>query len=282
MNLPEPVVRKVRSLDGTEIYYDYYSVPSDRLVLVVPGFWRTRRWPTMLELARRIGASGAAAAILDLRGHGDSGGRFGFNLGEYRDLEAVARDLVARGAAHRIDVIAFSLGASIAVTAAARVPELPWGAFLLVSPVARFRSIFPAANPFTLHRHLTFSQAFRSPRFDWGFCFRSKLDAAREIANAAIDVTIIHARHDWLVHHRHGRILWERAPEPRKLIILPVRGRYHADRLMTAAPEAFDPVLDEFLRKCEGPRSARGPSGHRQISPVTPSETGESPFPSGG
>src|SRR5688572_30136105 len=44
----------VPSFDGTIIHYDIYDTPSPSpsAVLVIPGFWRDRRHPSMVRLAR--------------------------------------------------------------------------------------------------------------------------------------------------------------------------------------------------------------------------------------
>ncbi|HSN69350.1 MAG TPA: alpha/beta fold hydrolase [Thermoanaerobaculia bacterium] len=218
------------------------------MVLIIPGFWRSRRWASIDALVRAVSAH-ASAAVMDLRGHGDSGGTFGFNLHEWRDVAAVARDLVETDGFRRIDLLGFSLGASIAVTAAAREPAIPWGELLLISPVSDFARIRPRLNPLTMRRHIAFSQAFRRPRFDWGFPFREKIRAADEIGKVTVPVTIVHVRRDWLVHHAHSETLYARAREPKRLALLDVPGRWHADRILTSAPDAIEPVLREFLAK---------------------------------
>ncbi len=245
---PRPLVRDVASFDATRIRYDLYSSNQNRVVLVVPGFWRVRRWPALIALAEQILGGGASAAVMDLRGHGESEGTFGFNLHEWRDVAAIAGDLAGQGFS-RIDLLGFSLGASIAITAAARARDLPWGALFVISPVADFARIRPRLNPFTMHRHLAFAQAFRRPRFDWGFAFREKIRAAEEIGRLSVPVTIVHVRRDWLIHHRHAETLFARARDPKRLALLDIPGRWHADRILTSAPKAIEPILAEFLRK---------------------------------
>ncbi len=87
------VSRAVRSFDGTDIWYDFYERPGDAVVVVLPGFWRTRRHASLTKLAEIITRRGRSVAVLDLRGHGESGGRFGFNRDEFRDVELVLADL---------------------------------------------------------------------------------------------------------------------------------------------------------------------------------------------
>lgn len=239
--------RSVSSFGGVDIYYDFYPGRSGRVVLVVPGFWRHRRYPSMMDLAARIVARGHATAVMDLRGHGESSGRFGFNRHEWQDVAAVARDVRAVSGASRIDVIAFSIGGAIAITAMNRVRDLPWGELLLISAVAAFGTLRPWINPWVAHRHLAASQVLRTPRFDWMFALSPKIRAADEIGTIGCPVTIVHVHRDWLVHHSHAAELFGRAREPKRLHLLEIGGQWHADRIFAQAPEAIDPILDQFL-----------------------------------
>src|SRR3954467_3417838 len=111
-----PVAGVVRSFDGTEIAYDLYDHTSRSLVLVIPGFWRDRRHPSMLALTSHLTNLGYRAAIADPRGHGDSGGTYGFNLYEHYDTAAVAEELLRRLPIESITIVALSHGAAAALS----------------------------------------------------------------------------------------------------------------------------------------------------------------------
>src|SRR5207253_1491182 len=114
--------------------------------------------PSMTHLAGLLTSSGYRTAVVDVRGHGDSEGTYGFNFNEHYDIAAVANDLLRRTAVEEITLIGFSYGGAIAISTAAR-HELPLSSLLLISPVADFQMIVPRINPFTIHRHIAFSQA---------------------------------------------------------------------------------------------------------------------------
>src|SRR4029077_3519611 len=172
-----PVSGIVHSFDATPIAYDLYDHTSRSLVLVVPGFWRDRRRPSMLTLASHLRELGYRAAIVDPRGHGDSGGTYGFNLHEHDDTAAVAEELLRRlPAVESITIVALSYGASVAISTVAR-HKLPIASLLLISAVADFSKIMPRINPFTLHRHIALSQMLKRPHFDWQFRRSPKLRA---------------------------------------------------------------------------------------------------------
>jgi pimeloyl-ACP methyl ester carboxylesterase len=238
----------VNSVAGIEIIWDLYlKEDSSRAFLIVPGFWRHRRHPAITALAVRLRESGSVA-VMDIRGHGESGGRFGFNRDEHLDVAAVARETINLTGASRLDLIGFSMGGAIAATAAARHPEIPWGKILLISPVGNLGRLRPRLNPLTAHRHLAAGQIFRTPRFDWGFWFHTKIQAEDEIANVNVPVTIVHVRRDWLVDDSHGARLHERCRNSR-LHLLEVPGRWHADRILTEIPEAIEPAIRDFLEE---------------------------------
>lgn len=242
----KPSSRTVNSFDGTEIHYDIYDADSRSLVLVVPGFWRDRNHPSMQRIGRFLNGLGYRAAIVDLRGHGDSGGRYGFNLHEHHDVAAVARDLLSCHPIERIVLMGFSVGGAISIATAAR-HDLPVSGLLLISPVADFALVAPRLNPFSVRRHIAFSQALRTPRFDWRLRLARKLRAVDDIANIHVPVLLIHVKNDWLVGHWHSIMLYERANEPRQMHIIDIPGNYHADRIFSAPGADLEPLIVEFL-----------------------------------
>ncbi|MDQ3280102.1 MAG: lysophospholipase [Acidobacteriota bacterium] len=240
---------QLASFDGTTIHYDIYDAPSATTVIVVPGFWRDRQHPSMVRLARFLNALGYRAAIVDVRGHGDSEGIYGFNLNEHYDVAAVANDLLRKCAtSSTLTLLGFSYGGAIAVSTAAR-HDLPIASLLLISAVADFEMIAPKLNPFTMHRHIAFSQALRRPRFAWSVRKTAKIRALDDIASVRVPVCFIHVKNDWLIGHRHSVALYEAAQEPKELHLLDIEGNYHADRIFNVASDSIEPIVSEFLER---------------------------------
>lgn len=238
----------VDSFDGVRIHYDWYGAGSRGAVLVIPGFWRDRDYPSMPRFAALLNQAGFSAAIVDMRGHGESGGTYGFNLHEHYDVAAVAEDLEERAMAETITLAGFSVGGAIAISTAAR-DRLPLSSLLLISPVADFRRIVPRINPLMIHRHVAFSQALRRPRFDWRFSRSPKLRGVDDIAAVKVPVSLIHVKNDWLVDHDHSIRLFEHANEPKELHIIDIPGNYHADRIFSQAGEHVEPLVIDFLTR---------------------------------
>jgi uncharacterized protein len=244
-----PEHRTVTSFDGTTIHYDIYDAPSPSAILVVPGFWRDRQHPAMTRLARFLNADGYRVVMMDVRGHGDSEGIYGFNLHEHHDVAAVAHQVLAENATiSALTMLGFSYGGAIAISATAR-HHLPVSSLLLISPVADFKMIAPRLNPFTMHRHIAFSQALKRPRFTWMIRKAAKLRAVDDIENVHVPLCFIHVKNDWLIGHRHSVALYEAANEPKELHLLDIEGNYHADRIFNVASDSIDPIVREFLAR---------------------------------
>ncbi len=243
-----PVTGTVSSFDNTPIAYDLYDHTSRSLVLVIPGFWRDRRHPSMLTLASHLHELGYRAAVTDPRGHGDSGGTYGFNLYEHYDTAAVAEELLRRVPVESITIVALSYGASVAISTAAR-HKLPIASLLLISAVADFSRITPHINPFTLHRHIALSQALKPPHFDWQFRSSPKLQAIDDVRGVHVPICLIHVKNDWLIGHEHSLALYEAANEPKELHLIDIPGNYHADRIFSVAASEIDPVFGDFLKR---------------------------------
>ena len=246
--VPRPVSCRITSFDGEEIHYDLYEGTSRSAILIVPGFWRERRHPSMVRLATLFHGLGYRSAVCDLRGHGESGGTFGFNRNEHHDVAAVVVDLTRDPSVDSVTLIGFSYGGAIAISTAAR-HQLPITSLVLISPVADFGMLAPRINPFTIHRHIALRLAFHRPRFPWLISRAPKIRALDDVQNVHVPLCLIHVKNDWLVDHSHSVALYERANEPKELHVMEIEGNYHADRILSVAGNAIEPIMTEFVER---------------------------------
>ena len=85
----------------------------------------------------------------------------------------------------------------------------------------------------------------------------------RDMSSGRAPVRLIHVRRDWLVHHSHSEKLAAAAGNRADLKILDIDGRYHADRIFSAAPGLIEGLIVDFLSQTDAkrdePRESRGP-----------------------
>jgi pimeloyl-ACP methyl ester carboxylesterase len=234
--------------DSTRLAADLLPGTGPDSVLVVPGFWRTRRDPVMVGIAERMRRAGLSVCTLDNRGHGESGGTFGFNTAESDDLVTVIESLQREGLVPgAVCLVGFSAGGAIALSTAARRPDLVRG-LVLVSPVSDFKRVFPRPNPFRLDRHLSLRSALRPPRFWW---YETRRRHALDDAGlVTAPVCLIHARNDWLVHHSHSEAIASRLRSPPEIHIIDME-RAHAERMLAVDERPWS-VLFQFMSRMLG------------------------------
>lgn len=241
-----PTVRTTTSFDGTLIRWDHYERAGAPAIVILPGFWRTRAHQSITALSRTLLQGGYQIATIDLRGHGDSGGTFGFNFHEHRDALAVIGDLMDLAAPPSFALLGLSYGGAVAISAAARCSSQP-SALFLISPVASFGSIHPRINPFTIHRHVVPSQALHKPRFEVRVLSSPRLEAIDDISAVSAPAAFVHVVDDWLIHHSHSERLAESHRGEHELHLLDIPGGYHADRIFTVTPGTVETLAQQFF-----------------------------------
>jgi dienelactone hydrolase len=127
--------------DGVAIAGTWYE-PASRsgpAVILVPMLHRSRH--DFDGLASQLASAGIGALTFDLRGHGESQGTIGADLGEMvADVQAARRFLAGRGdVTGRVGLAGASLGANLAAMAAAGDPTI--SSLALLSPTLDYRGV---------------------------------------------------------------------------------------------------------------------------------------------
>jgi pimeloyl-ACP methyl ester carboxylesterase len=248
--VPEAVALRALSSDGVPIAYTLWRRPSRELIILAPGFWRRRLAKENLYLATHLARLGYDVAALDFRGHGDSGGRYGFGVTEALDVEAVVHDLVGAGKPYgRFAIIGLSMGGSIAAEALARFPELPCRALVMISSPADVQTLKPRPLSRDAMRQLRLRHALRMPRIAIRQLRGPKPRAAEAVASLRMPKLIVTAETDWLVDPAHGRVLAEKAAPPVDHVHLDLPGSLHADAMVKYVPLTLLRLLDRWLAK---------------------------------
>lgn len=233
-----------RGVDDVELHYTRVRAGHAAVILVAPGILMERSGPEHRRLAAAL-SEVADVVTLDVRGHGDSGGRFSWGRVEPEDVASLA--LALRADYARVGGVGFSFGGYH--TAIAAAVQRPYDAVALVAapeslflldhnPLTRglARSL-----PLMLGRKRRLTRfSLRPPRFD-----RSPLRLIDAIA--PVPLLIVHGEADWLIPADHARRLFERAGEPKELCLLP--GALHAENMLLDDPGPLLEALTGFFRR---------------------------------
>jgi fermentation-respiration switch protein FrsA (DUF1100 family) len=162
--------------------------------------------------------------LVDYRGYGLSGGSPS-EAGLARDARAIYEAARARGfPPERIVPFGESLGSAVAVGLAA---ERPCGGVLLETPFLSVRAM--------ARRHYPFVP---------GVLIRTRFDNEARIAEVAAPKLFLVAENDEIVPPDHGRRLFELAPPPKTLYVIP--GAHHNDTYV-AGGEPYWKAVGAFL-----------------------------------
>jgi uncharacterized protein len=199
---------------GEELSVAAWHIPAARATRAViiahgVGGCRGREFTThSLELVKHLISSGFAVLVIDLRGHGASGGaRMTYGIRERREVLGAVDWLLAQGyAAGAIGVLGTSMGGVAAIGAAGEEPAI--GALISDSACANFTAMI------SLHfRRLSKLPLFFLP----GALLVGRLLIGENLARlrpakllqriAGLPVLIIHAKDDRLVPVEHAQAL---------------------------------------------------------------------------
>jgi fermentation-respiration switch protein FrsA (DUF1100 family) len=230
--------------DGVTLRLTRRRTGRDRVVLVVPGIFIHRESVEHRRLAERL-EQVADVVTMDVRGHGDSGGKFTFGLKEPQDVAALAKRL--RNEYRRVGGLGFSFGGFHTGVAAAL--HHPYDA---VAMVAAPQSLFILDHNFLTHGlvrsvPLALARQRRATRLSLADFGRRPVPLRLVERIAPTPLLIVHGSDDWLIPAKHAHALYARAREPKTLLLLP--GALHAENILADDPEPLLEPLASFFDK---------------------------------
>lgn len=238
----ESKTHTVTTRDGVRVAFNHYANGGGRsAVIVCPGFFKGKDARIFRQLAGML-IETCDVLCLDFRGHGRSGGLYTFSAREGADLEAVLGWAGSRY--ERLALMGFSLGGAIAINTASRCPGRVRSVITVGAPAAferiearfwRRRAIEAAI------RGLGPGSGCRPGNF--------LLPKERPVETIGgferLPALFIHGTEDPIVDVRHSRELYEAAPPPKQLRLIPGGG--HAEALIREQPETFRTIAQEWL-----------------------------------
>ncbi len=215
----------LHTADGVRLAACRWPAPTNQgtTVVIAHGFTGTRLQPHLVAIAEQLAANGFDVLSYDARGHGDSEGVC--TLGNLERLDVAAAADAAAVDADRVVLLGTSMGA-IAVLAHAAQSNALTGIVTVSSP-ARWRlprtarGMLAAAVTQTPPGRLLAQRLMKvrlAPRW-------SRTDEPVDlIGRVRAPVAIVHGRSDHFIPLTEAHLLYESAPEPRRLELVPDMG----------------------------------------------------------
>ena len=215
----------------------------------IPGGTKSPEDPGYLELAKNLCTAGYRSVVFNFRGAGESTGDFDLH-GWAEDLKRVM-DYVETVSPELPSIVlfGFSAGAAVSVYAASHDPRVV-GLILAAGP-ADFNSILVEEGAAQFLEHARSIGIIRDPAFPydpaaWINAFRI-IDPETWISKIKnTPLLILHGDHDETVPVNQGYRVYEKAPEPKELII--IKGAGHRLRLNEEAMKAALNWLQRSIR----------------------------------
>ncbi|MEW6094958.1 MAG: alpha/beta fold hydrolase [bacterium] len=234
---------KVKTEDEVEIAFNEIYRGKEKVIIVCHGIKQYKDSPIFTKIAREF-EDDYDVINMDLRGHGKSGGRCTLTALEVHDLKAIVD--YARKRHKKVGVIGFSLGAATSILEAATYKNID--SLILISTFTKVSKVNlrfwkkPALH--SIKDHLNDPNL----KVKIGNVFLSKQEPIDVIDKISpTPVLFLHGTEDWVIDTSHSQELYEKAKNPKKLIIF--ENVAHAERLYEKFPERFKKVCLEWFNE---------------------------------
>jgi pimeloyl-ACP methyl ester carboxylesterase len=205
--------------DRQKISYEHALNNRDRVVVIAHGFYNSKDAVLLQELKNKL-LDEYDVFMFDFRGHGKSGGLFSWISNEGKDLKAVLG--YVEGKYKKTGMIAFSLGASVAINVLAQDKRVD--SLICVSAVSDPDKIDYNFWNLDLKGDLAYTLFTPDGLID-------------NIDKINIPVCYIHGEKDWVVKPWHSKTLFEKTQTKKKIVI--IENGSHAEYLMKDTEEEF-------------------------------------------
>jgi len=189
--------------------------------------------------AHRFYQMGFSVLLIDYRGYGLSEGNFPTEAAVYQDAVAAWDYLVKERKVNpsQIFIYGHSLGGAIAIDLAVQHPE---AAGLIVE--SSFTSIRDIVDRQGLYRI-----------FPVDLLLHQRFDSISKVRSLQMPVLFIHGTADWQVPAVMSQQLYEAAPEPKQLMLIPGAGHNNTAEM---AGDKYFQVVQQFVQQIESQKVA--------------------------
>lgn len=228
----------LKTEDGIKILANHYSTGFKNALIICPGFMMYKDSKPFLMLSKAL-SEYFDVVTMDFRGHGRSAGTYTFTSKEGLDLKAVINYSAQRYKS--IGILGFSLGAAVVINEMAINKAAD--RLMVVGAPTEFKRI---ENRF-LNKKVISSTI---KKFEWdmghvrlGNALLSKFKPIENVDKISpVPILFVHGGRDTIVEPKHSKSLYEKAKEPKRLVIF--------ENCLHAEDVFFGDNFDNFVSLC--------------------------------
>ena len=231
----------LRDASGLEFAATIWGAGRPSGVLLVHGVLGCRTMREIVRVAEGLVDAHDVMAI-DVRGHGDSPGRFSWGREEWAQVEVAARHLASPG--RSVAAVGFSYGGYHIVRAVSR--GAPIGRAVLVGAPVDLHVLdhFPFGPKLWRHAPAALRRGRRRLRAEVLPSRKEAALTAEELSRVNVPVLVVHGGDDWLISARHADRYATAIAASRRLDL--PRG-LHGEYLVTSHGDELVAALRDFL-----------------------------------
>ena len=227
--------------DGAEFAATSWDACRASGVVVVHGLLGTRTLREIVRVSEALAARHDVLAI-DVRGHGDTPGRFTWGREEWKAVAAAVEHMAAPG--RTVAVVGFSYGGFHAIRAAAAGTSMS-RIVLVGAPVdLKVLDHFPFGPKLWRHLPAVLKRGRRKLRAETPPFGAHGALGDDELGRVGVPVLVIHGTGDWLISARHAERYAAKLPRAARL---DVPGGHHGEYLVQSHGDQVIAAIARFL-----------------------------------
>jgi pimeloyl-ACP methyl ester carboxylesterase len=204
--------------DHQKIAYRHYKGEHDKVIVIAHGFYNSKDAALLKQLADSL-TDRYDILMFDFRGHGKSSGLYTWTSREGNDLK-VALDFL-EGKYQKVGIIAFSLGASIAINTLSHGNKVD--SLICVSAASDPNKVDYQLWKLNLKGDLAYTlftvEGWKGRGFRAGPFWLKKEKPINNVAQLDVPILYIHGDKDWVIKPWHSQALYDKTQSQKRWLL---------------------------------------------------------------
>jgi uncharacterized protein len=229
--------------ENVKIELNVFSSDKEQAIVICHGYREYKDMQIFIDLARHL-STDFDVYVLDMRGHGESGGRFTIGARELKDTTCVLENIKDRY--ESIGMIGVSIGTMVSLQTAGIYPQVK--SLYLISSMTDLSELdrhWWTADAWNAFKAWDYNRG-KVVRLSNPFLNKEKpIDLITDLDD--VSKAFVHGSEDWLIAPWHSRELYQKSGGTKELVIL--KGAGHADHLMYKEQEFLEEHCENWFKR---------------------------------